>query len=216
MRTGNLPTAAKTFTILGSAGSIANATAVHASIAGTTGTQAITSAITNPVAASFIVAAQIDVAPTGPTTLSEAPFGRVVTVTTSASAASYTTGVPGTITIKGTDVNGSVISDTVAPTASGGGETLKTTKAFVSVTEIDLPLQPNTSGTFTIGVGDVVLSSPALAIRTAASGSLHIGFDDGSSDTIPVTGVPEIIACGATRIIADAGTTVIAGITCFR
>lgn len=111
---------------------------------------------------------------------------RTVSVTTAASVGSYSIGVPNAITVIGTDYLGFAIQDTLVLTATGGGETITSTKAFLAVTEIDLPAQVDTSGHWTFGVRDVMLPAPVSRVMagTSASANLHLGYDSGVKDTI--------------------------------
>lgn len=110
---------------------------------------------------------------------------QTVSVTTSAHAGSYIITTP--ITVKGTDAFGNAISDTLTLTAVNGGETIVGVKAFMTVTEIDVPAMNDALGAFTFGVYDILLTPQTVArrIRASASGSLVIGYYDGSSDTLP-------------------------------
>jgi hypothetical protein len=180
-------------------GSLTSATAVHASIAGAASPQVVTTALTNPVPAATIQA-------------NKSPIGRIVTVTTSTSAASYNVGAGNALTVKGADANGVAISDTLTLTAAGGNETVATSKAFVTVTEIDIPTQPNTSGAFTFGVSDLVFSDPPREIRAAGTGALGLTFADGGTDTIPLVLAGDRLSYAPTKINA-ATTTISAGLT---
>jgi len=110
-------------------------------------------------------------------------LGRTVTVTTSASVGTFNTANP--IVITGVDVFGSTISENVLLTASGGGESITTKHAFVTVTEIDIPAQVDTNGTIAFATKDVQLPRQCREIRvgTAGSGALHVGYD-GADGTI--------------------------------
>lgn len=114
-------------------------------------------------------------------------FGRTVTVTTSASVGSYNTSSP--IVITGTNVTGATISESVSLTASGGGESITTVHAFVTVTEIDIPAQLNTSGTIAFATKDIQLPRPCREVRvgTAGSGALHVGYDGGDGTILQDT-----------------------------
>jgi hypothetical protein len=195
----------KTFSLTGA---LAAATAVHASIAGAITPQVIATGFTNPVPATAVVPAVL-LANSVVVSPARSPVARIVTVTTAAAAASYALSP---ITIKGTDSNGNAITDTVTPTLVGGAETLPTAKAFVTVTEVDIPIQPGTGGGFTIGVSDLVLASNASEIRAAGAGALALGFEDGTSDVVPLVLAGEHLPYAAARIFATT-TTITAGLT---
>lgn len=105
---------------------------------------------------------------------------RQVTVTTSANAGSYAIATP--IVVTGTDRVGNIITDTLTLTATGGGETVATSKGFATVTEIDIPAMVNTGGAFTFGLGDCVM--PFRSIRVGTAGDVTYRCTDGKTDTL--------------------------------
>lgn len=119
---------------------------------------------------------------------------RTISVTSTSSAASYTTG---NIVITGTDVFGNTITETLNLTATGGGETVKGKLGFVTVTQIDIPAMGNTSGNLSFGYADVMCPNPPRQIRvgTAGSGALHVGY--GYSATSGALVQDTIVACTA-------------------
>lgn len=124
------------------------ATYVHAAVALTASPQTVTTAITNP----------------------DVP--RIVTVKGNAG------GIAGNVVITGTNINGAVITDTIA--LSGSSEVVGT-KAFKTVTSIALPVETN-AGTDTVSVGvgvkigfPVIISNTGLVIAKNFNGSVDAG-----------------------------------------
>ncbi len=96
---------------------------------------------------------------------------RVLTVTLSDHVDWHAT----TGTIRGLDVDGRAITETFA-IPSGGDATVALAKRFARVTEIDIPAQGGTGGTFTVGVRAPVVavgSSGTHVACTAPAGELH-------------------------------------------
>jgi hypothetical protein len=132
------------------------------------------------------------------------PLPRAVSVTTSSSAGAYTTGAGNQIVVSGTDAGGSPLTDVLTLTASGGGETVTTTHGFATVTEIDIPAQNNTAGSFTFGVYDVCAQFRRLRIGTPNSGNVHYRCQlDASDDTIGQLQAGEWMPIVGTRLHGD-------------
>jgi hypothetical protein len=124
---------------------------------------------------------------------------RTISVTTTSSASTYTIAAP--IVVTGTDATGAVITDTLQLTAVGGGETITGVKAFATVTDIAIPAMSTTSGHFTFGTKDYY-PRQYRKMRVGTSGTLHLGYADGSSDTFtPASG--EYVSVIPQRIFAD-------------
>lgn len=102
---------------------------------------------------------------TGPAVMSPP---RNVTVTTAGSTASDASA---TATIKGTDVNGAALSETI--TVSQTAATAAGAKMFATVTEIDLPAADGTGATLAFGFG-AILGLPSKG-ETRAGGLAVFG-----------------------------------------
>jgi hypothetical protein len=96
---------------------------------------------------------------------------RVVNVTGNAS------GITGNVVYHGLDFSGTAITDTIA---LSGTSTVAGTKAFASVTSVDLPVQTH-SGTDTValGVSTTIVGFPAVLI---AAGNFIRATFNGSTD----------------------------------
>ncbi|MGN6103712.1 MAG: hypothetical protein ACTHU0_01280 [Kofleriaceae bacterium] len=108
---------------------------------------------------------------------------RAVTVTTTAAVGAYTTASP--IAVTGLLASGQSHTEYFYLTEANGGETVKGIWKFKQVTEIVIPAQALTTGTFTFGFAD----SPELAL-----GSLvrrHAGFE--SMSLIEVQGPVDLV-----------------------
>lgn len=136
------------------------------------------------------------------------PFGRVLTMTFNNHSDWSSTNA----TIKGTDRDGNSISDTFAIPSSGNA-TVTGTKVFGAVTEIDIPAQGGTHGTFVVGVASrqtATYSSSAVTVTTRTAGVL-LSYDSwvntqGGTDTVTLTDAttdPGIATDLATILAAD-------------
>lgn len=105
-----------------------------------------------------------------------------VTVTTTSSATTYDTTDP--IVVKGTDINGQLITENLLLTMAGGGETVTGKLAFFTITEIDIPAQVTTSGAFTFGSKNYFPGAEVFEIRVKTAGSLHMEYQNLSTDTL--------------------------------
>lgn len=112
-------------------------------------------------------------------------FPQRIILTTGAHNGTYKTGASNAFTITGTDEAGNVITDTIAPTATNGGEVLPTAKGFASVTKIEGPGQNDALGTLKFGVEDIVCKPAAREVRAGAAGNLVLVDEAGHSDTTP-------------------------------
>lgn len=140
-------------------------------------------------------------------TLAGGPYRlpRTVSVTSSASAGSYIITSP--IVFTGTDANGTVITESLSLTATGGGETIVGTKGFATVTEIAVPAMHDTSGAFTFGVQDVIVGGCA-ELRFGKAGNVKVVTSKGNTDTILDIVANERIPLSVSKIFGDASTTV--------
>jgi hypothetical protein len=110
---------------------------------------------------------------------------RAVTFTYSDTAGAFTTD-PAVVTgWRG----GNLVTDEVAPTADGGDETVRGAQLFDRVETVVIPGQQLTTGSISIGVGDIGCpgGSHFVGLRTHASGPVTIGFNDSGTmvDTLP-------------------------------
>ncbi len=146
-----------------------SATAVHAAIALTAATQSITTNITNP----------------------DVP--RTVTIKGNAA------GIVGNVVIHGTNIEGNVITDTIA---LNGLTEVEGIKAFASVTQIDLPVETH-AGTDTVSVGiakkfglpHIVDNAALLLVKlfngSADSGTLAVDADEVEKNLFALNGTPD-------------------------
>lgn len=141
--------------------------------------------------------------------------GRTITVTTSASAATYKTGIPNGIVVTGTDYAGNAQTETLALTNAGGGETVVGAIAWKSIASIVIPGQNNTSGAFQFGVQDIKMPGGCRSVRVGVAGNLHVGYSDGSTDVIPSVLAGEYLPARPTTVFGDALTTGSAITVCF-
>ncbi len=144
-------------------GTITNMSAVKYTVAPTVGSATATKA----------AFALTDAAQTGITAgITNPDVPRIVTVKGNAS------GISGNVVVHGTNINGEVISDTIA--LNGASEVVGT-KAFKTVTAIDYPAETN-AGTDTVSIGrgvkigfPAIISNTGLVIAKNFDGSVDAG-----------------------------------------
>lgn len=124
---------------------LGTATAVHAAVADTGSTIAITTAITNPSVARTIVAT---------------PGGTTANVTAVS------------VTVTGTNIYGDVISEVLPPFSAGAATAKTSTKAFATVTSISQPAC-GASVTIAYGTGTGLGLPQALSRDTVVAGFLN-------------------------------------------
>jgi hypothetical protein len=115
---------------------------------------------------------------------------RYVSVTTSASGATYNT----TDGIVFAGKRGGVdVSETLMLTDAAGNETIVGNQAFDQITSITVPAQLGGGGAFTFGVSGIAArldeagdAIPYRAIRAGAAGNARIGYQVGAADTLPM------------------------------
>lgn len=134
---------------------------------------------------------------------------RTVTVTTTANPGSYKTGAGNPIVVTGLR-GGAVVTENLLLTNAGGGETIRGTQLFDTVTSIAVPGQNDAGGHFQFGYGDVGCQkgSSFAAIKGNAAGTIRLGFSSTKtdSDSVPVAqNTLEPIAFE--RVIADQATS---------
>jgi len=147
----------------------ASATYVHVAIALTAAEQDVATAITNP----------------------DVP--RTVTVKGNAS------GITGDVVITGTNVDGDVITDTIA---LNGATEVEGIKAFAEVTNIHLPAETH-AGTDTVSVGagnhfglpEIVYNAAMLLVKlfngSADTGTLAVDSDEVEKNLFAINGTPD-------------------------
>lgn len=106
-----------------------------------------------------------------------------VTCDSAANAGSYVAGT--VITVTGT-LWGTSITDTMTVVGTGGGESLRTTSAFSTVTNIHVPAQVNTGGDWEFGVEDIGLAPPrpGIALRWIAAGNIQVVTAGGMTEVV--------------------------------
>lgn len=164
-----------------------------ATVATTTGTQALTTA--NFTGSEILTGGVLD-------------LPRAVTVTLSSHAGSYTTNP---IVITGTR-SGKTVTQSLTPSGANGNETLRGTQAFDKLTGIAIPAQNDALGQFSFGVGDIC--SPAgdnfCGVELAANGTLNIQYGEQANApkdaiTLPANAYRAITP---SRILTDPGLAV--------
>lgn len=168
-----------------------------------TAAPAIANAIKTSIATSTSVATYTGVQLNGSIGAAVFSLPQLVTVTNTNSVAAYNT--TNAITITGENDQGVVITDTLLLTAANGNQTITSVKAFLKITSIAVPAQLTTAGAFTFGVSDIVFSSPIREIRAGAAGNLIVGYQDATTDTVPLAAGERHLAY-MTKIVS-AGTT---------
>lgn len=119
---------------------------------------------------------------------------RGLTVTTSASAATYNTTDPIVATVE-VEVKGKTIELTIEATLTqaGGGETLDFSGPFTRVKSIAIPAQDGTGGAFEFGVGDVYSNRRPSGknygedfkhVMGLGSGDIKVGYAGGTVDVL--------------------------------
>jgi hypothetical protein len=110
---------------------------------------------------------------------------RSLTVTLSSQAGAYTTDA-WTFTGKR---GGADVSVTSAPTGTDGNETLRPGQLFDSLTSIEIPAQSLTSGSYTIGVGDIgaQFGDRFIGVKAHAASAVTVAYDEAGTivDTLP-------------------------------
>jgi Protein of unknown function (DUF3383) len=110
-----------------------------------------------------------------------------------------------TATVTGTDFNGTAVSAQLSIPA-GGGVTLRTPRRVANVTEIDVPAQGGTGGSFTVGIASLVSATGAsgtkVVVTTTMAGRVvsyacdptnaHLTFHDATTDPGIVTDLTAI------------------------
>lgn len=120
------------------------------------------------------------------------PLERAVTITTSPAAVGAHT-VDRYFEVSGLDAAGNHITASIKLTNVNGGETVETPIGFHTVTSIFVPAQVLNTGAIKVGIGSVILATPAQAIEVGTAGVVKLGTVRGRSDvTLPANAVREI------------------------
>lgn len=150
----------------------------------------------------------------GPVTEAMMRVPRFPSVTTTVDAATYNTTDP--IVFTGTR-GGQAATVSILLTQAGGGETVIGTTPLDTLTSIYVPIQLTANGEFTFGFSGLAARKSAtgntqrMPFKGNADGIVNVGYEDGTTDLLPVTsGLIE--SASPYRIIA-ASTTV--GITVY-
>jgi hypothetical protein len=131
----------------------------------------------------------------------------VVSVTTGSSVGTYNTSDP--IVFTGTDKDGNTITASLTLTQANGNETVvdANLQGFASVTQIDVPAQVDTNGTFEFGVRDVVLDPPAQYLVAGAAGDVKCADQDGNEGVLPLLDSVYTPPMAIARVSGEAATT---------
>lgn len=155
--------------------------------------------------------------PAAPEFASKTGYASYPSVTSSSTVGAFTAGSD--IVFTGT-YNGVAVTRTATLTAANGNETQVADGPMDTVTQIDVEAQADTDGSFTFGFTDLAPSGDGSGAATgsagrikqwwvvaATAGNVHVGYSDGTSDTIPMQ-AGALIEAYPTRIYADTAVTV--------
>jgi hypothetical protein len=129
---------------------------------------------------------------------------RTITVTLSSAEGSYSTDP---IVLTGTR-NLQTVTESLTPSSADGDETLRGEQLFDAPPTIAIPAQEDTSGTISIGVGDIGVPSPELlfsGVKVHAAGTLHLDYGD-STDALPAS-AHEVEPVAPVRILTSSELT---------
>jgi hypothetical protein len=139
------------------------------------------------------------------------------TVTSSSVVGAYT--AASTIVFTGT-YNGVAVTRTATLTQANGNETQFADGPMDSVTSIAVAAQADTDGAFTFGfsglcpAGDGAGTAAGTVgrirqwwVSAASTGNVHVGYSDGSDDTVPLI-AGQMLEAYPVRIYADTAVTV--------
>lgn len=159
------------FTVKLGSPALGTTTAVHAAAAGTGAAQTLTTGITNP------------------------PTARAISATAGGTAASIPAAA---VTVKGTDANGDALTEALPAFTAATAGTKTGSKAFATVTEIDIPATFPSAVTVSIGLGaalglpfavtrDTVIAGFLDGVRESTRPTVVIDADDVSGNTIALS-----------------------------
>lgn len=130
-----------------------------------------------PAAATVLAATVLTTAvQTISTAITNPDFARVLSITGAMAGGSLT----GNVVITGTDIRGDTISNTIALNNNG---TVAGTKAFRTISSIQLPVKVTTNDTVSVGITDLLGLEMIPAYAVAISGH-HNGTLEGTLPTI--------------------------------
>jgi hypothetical protein len=112
---------------------------------------------------------------------------RTLSVTTTASAATYRTGASFPIVVTGV-YKGAVVTENLLLTQANGNETIIGAQVFDKVTSIAVPGQVDALGAFTFGVQDIcgLAGEPFRGVKAHANGTLELEYQGALLDSLPV------------------------------
>lgn len=95
---------------------------------------------------------------------------------------------------------GATVTESLTPANDDGNDILRGTQAFDFLTQIDIPTQGGTGGTFTIGVQDICApaNTTLFGVELVAAGTLNVGY--GGTDSAPAHTDAIPIGAGAVGI----------------
>jgi len=146
----------------------------------------------NNVLAATVLTTAVQTITTG---ITNPDFPRTLTITGAMAGGSLT----GNVVITGTDIRGNLISNTIALNNNG---TVEGTKAFKTITSIQLPVRVTEADTVSVGIGDKLGAEMIPYIAVAISGH-HGATLEGTLPTITVGATIDLClvdfnsACGA-------------------
>jgi len=111
-------------------------------------------------------------------------YMRIVSVTTTASPATYNTTDP--IIFTGTNQGAAARTANLLLTQAGGGETIYSVVGFDLVSQIDVPAQLGGGGQFEFGVFDILPDDPLCGVVSSVGGNVNVVYEDGRGDIIPL------------------------------
>lgn len=145
-----------------------------------------------------------------PTLGSKSGFASYPSVTSSSQSGAYE---PGSKVVFTGTYRGEEATSTATLTEGDGDETQLGDKPLDTVTAISVEAQADTDGAFTFGFSDLVVGYDSTGRRKSWSvmantaGNVHLGYSDGSDDTISATaGIP--IPISPVRVYADTAVAV--------
>jgi len=107
--------------------------------------------------------------------------------------------------------SGATVTESLTPATDDGNDILRGTQAFDFLTQIDIPTQGGTGGSFLIGVQDICApgNGTFFGVELAAVGTLNVGYGGndlavGNTDAIPIVTAGAIKPINPRRILTSA------------
>lgn len=127
---------------------------------------------------------------------------RTITITRTSASNQYSVNP---IVLTGT-YDGRTVTESLTPQNDDGGDVLRGTQAFHFLTNVDIPADAGTGGSYTIGVQDICApgNGEFNGVELAAAGTLNVGYGGTASapantDAIPIAsaqaGCPKPVVC---------------------